>query len=199
MLSLTEQQASDYQTAGTTISDLGLNVRRMEDWPSIEHQLRHSDGAAVVHAGGLLLRRGVILNATQVSQERVKVDGGTRHNSAARHTYDRPDLLAAVVSSDGPVTIFSDGVRAFTLALRDRGLPWNPSGGEMWIDDASCPKCGAVVMVRKIILYGWRENEEGYCPICRSQVAAVHGWAVEVGLVKNTATIDRLLNFRKSP
>jgi hypothetical protein len=196
LLSLTQQQSSNHQTPGTPVTDLGLNIRRVADWPLIEHELRHCDGAAVVSFDGLLLKKGVILNPTQASQESVKTDAGTRHNSAARHTYDRPDLLAAVVSSDGPVTIFSDGARASTLALRDHALPWNPSGGEMWIDETSCPQCHATVTVRKIVLYGWREEEEGYCPICRSQVAEVHGWAIEVGLVKNTATIERLLKFR---
>jgi hypothetical protein len=41
--------------------------------------------------------------------------GGTRHTSAARHTYDCPDVLAFVVSIDGPVTVFSDGLRIAQL------------------------------------------------------------------------------------
>ena len=40
---------------------------------------------------------------------------GTRHTSAARHTYDCPDMLAFVVSTDGPVTVFSDGQRIADL------------------------------------------------------------------------------------
>jgi len=40
---------------------------------------------------------------------------GTRHTSAARHTYDCPDVLAFVVSTDGPVTVFSDGRRIAEL------------------------------------------------------------------------------------
>ena len=44
---------------------------------------------------------------------------GTRHTSAARHTFDCPDVLAFVVSADGPVTVFSDGQRIADLKLRD--------------------------------------------------------------------------------
>jgi len=106
LLALTGEQTTDHQTSGTSIGPLGLNVRRPEDWPLIEQQLRHTDGAAVVEGSGLLLRKGVILNPTAVSQTKVQTEGGTRHNSACRHTYDRPDLVALVVSSDGPVTIF---------------------------------------------------------------------------------------------
>jgi hypothetical protein len=40
---------------------------------------------------------------------------GTRHTSAARHTYDCPDVLAFVVSADGPVTVFCDGRRIVDL------------------------------------------------------------------------------------
>ena len=40
---------------------------------------------------------------------------GTRHTSAARHTWDCPDVLAFVVSTDGPVTVFSDGHRIADL------------------------------------------------------------------------------------
>lgn len=197
LLSLTEHQGPDHQTPGTSIAAIGLNVQRPQDWPLIEHELAHSDGAAVVESGGLLVKKLVILNPTPASQADVQTEGGTRHNSACRHTYDRPDLLALVVSSDGPVTVFADGVRASALALRDHGLPWNPSGGEMWTENATCPQCGAALAVRKIILYGFRESEEGYCPICKTQVASVHGWMVEVGLVKNNATIDRLREFRR--
>jgi DisA bacterial checkpoint controller nucleotide-binding len=197
LLSLIDSQSSDHQTNGTSIADLSLNVQRPRDWPLIEHELRHCDGAAVVHGSGLLLRKGVILNSTEVSQANVETEGGTRHNSAARHTFDRPDLLAAVVSSDGPVTIFSDGVRASRLVLPQHGLPWNPSGGEMWAENTRCPKCGSTLVVRKIVLYGFRESEEGWCPICSSRVAAVHGWAVEVALIKDTATIERLLELRR--
>jgi hypothetical protein len=197
LLSLSEQQNGDYQTAGTPMADRGLNVQKSVDWPLIEHELRHSDGATVVHHNGLVLQRGVIIASTPMSQELIRVDGGTRHNSAARHTFDRPDLLAFVVSSDGPVTIFSDGVRASELVLQDSGLPWNPSGGEMWTEDVSCPTCHASLAARKVILYGFREREEGYCPVCNSQVAEVHGWTVEVGLVKDTETIKHLLRFRQ--
>lgn len=199
LYSLIGNTSSDHQTPGVSVAALGLDVRRRTDWPLIEHGLRHSDGAAVVDANGLLLRKGVMLNQTPASQAKVQTEGGTRHNSACRHTYDRPDLIAFVVSGDGPVSIFSDGSRATRLVLPDHGLPWNPSGGEMWTETTTCPDCGAALVVRKTILYGYRGDEEGYCPICTSKVASVHGWSVEVGLIKNAATIERVRDFRQRP
>jgi DisA bacterial checkpoint controller nucleotide-binding len=196
LLSLTGVAIQDHQTAGISIAGLGLNVQKREDWPLIEHELRHCDGAAVVDTDGLLDRKGVMLNPTQISLKNVQTEGGARHNSACRHTYDRPDLLGIVVSSDGPVTIFSDGLLAFRLILSDHGLPWNPSGGEMWTEESGCPTCRAKLLVRKTILYGHRGDERGHCPICASEVAYVHGWRVEVGLIKDTVTVERLREFR---
>lgn len=185
-----------HQTGGVSVTALGLDVRKRDDWSVIEHELKHSDGAAVVGRDGRLLRKGVILVPTPIAQARVQTEGGTRHNSACRHTYDRPDLLAFVISADGPVTVFSDGLRAFSLVLPDRELPWNPSGGEMWTDEISCPRCGSTLTIRKIVLYGWRSLEEGECPICDEEAASVHGWRVEIGLVKDAATIERIREFR---
>ncbi len=48
---------------------------------------------------------------------------GTRHTSSARHTYDCPDVLAFVVSADGPVTVFSDGQRIADLKVSNQLVP----------------------------------------------------------------------------
>jgi DNA integrity scanning protein DisA with diadenylate cyclase activity len=66
----------------------------------------------------------VILRATKVSERAVASIGGTRHTSAARYTYDCPEALAFVVSTDGPVTVFSDGRRIAELkAANPQALP----------------------------------------------------------------------------
>jgi DNA integrity scanning protein DisA with diadenylate cyclase activity len=199
LYTLTDVDNSDHQSPGISVVELNLNVNDPRDWALIEHELRHTDGATIVARTGRLLRKNVILNSTPAAVEHIHTEGGTRHNSSCRHTYDRPDVLAFVVSADGPVTVFSDGARAFSLVLRDRKLPWNPSGGEMWLGESTCPRCASQLIVRKIILYGYREWEEGHCPICKAQVGSVHGWGVEVGLLKNAITIDRIAQFRHRP
>jgi hypothetical protein len=152
------------------------------DWPLIEHELRHTDGAVVVARGGRVLRKAVILNPSAAATKAVTVDGGTRHNSAGRHTYDRGDLLAFVVSADGPVHVYSDGRLASALTFPERDkVPWNPSGGDMWTEEVRCPKCEVLLMVRKI---------------CPAEVARVHGWHIDVGLVKDDSTIERIRRFR---
>jgi DNA integrity scanning protein DisA with diadenylate cyclase activity len=196
LYSLTDVDGRAHQNDGESIEALQLNIRDRNDWATIEHQLRHTDGAAVIRRDGRVLRKGVILAASQEAA-RIRTKGGTRHNSACRHTFDRPDLLAFVVSADGPASVFSDGVYAASLVLPEGEMPSNPSGGEMWTDYEECPRCGSNVMVRKIILYGWRDSEEGQCPICDAEVGSINGWKVEVGLLKDAHSIERISAFRQ--
>jgi DNA integrity scanning protein DisA with diadenylate cyclase activity len=79
------------------------------------HQARYRDGALLVSHDGRLLAVNVILRPEQSGQQTVLTHRGTRHASAARHTADCPDVLAFVVSADGPVTVFSDGRRVADL------------------------------------------------------------------------------------
>ncbi len=55
----------------------------------------------------------------------------------------------------------------------------------MWTDETNCPRCGARVTLRKIVLYGWRDCEGGRCPVCNAEAGSVHGWKVEVELAKD--------------
>jgi DNA integrity scanning protein DisA with diadenylate cyclase activity len=58
------------------------------------------------------------MRPSRQSEQAVPATKGTRHTSAARHTYDCPDVLAFVVSTDGPVTVFSGGQRIADLKAR---------------------------------------------------------------------------------
>ena len=100
---------------GIGVSGLGLSVLNDADEPLLLHQVRYRDGALLVGRDGRLLAVNVILRPTRNSEQAVPLTKGTRHTSAARHTYDCPDVLAFVVSTDGPVTVFSDGRRIADL------------------------------------------------------------------------------------
>src|SRR5204863_6957004 len=94
---------------------LKLSVLNDAEEPLLLHQARYRDGALLVGHDGCLMAVNVILRATRTSEQAVPAMKGTRHTSAARHTYDCPDVLAFVVSTDGPVTVFSDGQRIADL------------------------------------------------------------------------------------
>jgi DNA integrity scanning protein DisA with diadenylate cyclase activity len=113
---LTEHPDAGHQRdAGIDVSPLNLSVLNESDEPLLLHQAKYRDGALLVAHEGSLRAVNVILRPTLVSEQAVAATKGTRHTSAARHTYDCPDVLAFVVSTDGPVTVFSDGRRIADL------------------------------------------------------------------------------------
>jgi DNA integrity scanning protein DisA with diadenylate cyclase activity len=103
---------------GVLVDALQLSVLNEAEEPLLLHQARYRDGALLIARDGRLLAVNVILRPTRASEHAVPATRGTRHTSAARHTYDCPDVLAFVVSTDGPVTVFSDGQRI--ADLKDR-------------------------------------------------------------------------------
>ena len=113
---LTEHhQAGPRRDEGIRVADVGLSVLHEDEEPLLLHQAKYRDGAMIVAHGGQLLAVNVILRPNRGSEQAVPAMRGTRHTSAARHTYDCPDVLAFVVSADGPVTVFSDGQRIADL------------------------------------------------------------------------------------
>jgi DNA integrity scanning protein DisA with diadenylate cyclase activity len=100
---------------GIAIAALNLSVLNAAEEPLLLHQARYRDGALLIGPDGRLLAVNVILRPTRASEQAVPAMRGTRHTSAARHTYDCPEVLAFVVSTDGPVTVFSDGQRIADL------------------------------------------------------------------------------------
>jgi DNA integrity scanning protein DisA with diadenylate cyclase activity len=107
--------AGHWRDQGIDVSGLGLTVLDEAEEPLLLHQARYRDGALAVARDGRLLAVNVILRPTRASERAVPAIKGTRHTSAARHTYDCPDVIAFVVSTDGPVTVFSDGQRIADL------------------------------------------------------------------------------------
>jgi DNA integrity scanning protein DisA with diadenylate cyclase activity len=115
---LTSHQPVDsHHDAGVSVAALRLSVLREDEEPLLLHQARYRDGAMIVGHDGTLRAVNVILRSTPASDRAVPARKGTRHTSAARHTYDRPDVLVFVVSQDGPVTVFSDGQRIAELRM----------------------------------------------------------------------------------
>jgi DNA integrity scanning protein DisA with diadenylate cyclase activity len=107
---------------GIAVAGLGLSVLNESDEPLLLHQVRYRDGALLFGRDGRLLAVNVIMRPTRNSEQAVPATKGTRHTSAARHTFDCPDVLAFVVSTDGPVTVFCEGQRVADLVATRRRL-----------------------------------------------------------------------------
>jgi DNA integrity scanning protein DisA with diadenylate cyclase activity len=118
-----EQPAGRRRDDGVRVEAMKISVLDAAHEPLVLHQARYRDGAMLVGRGGQLLAVNVILLSERASEEAVPPMKGTRHTSAARHTYDCPDVLAFVVSADGPVTVFSDGKRIADLRGSDQLVP----------------------------------------------------------------------------
>jgi len=112
---LTKPRPARCRDDGVRLETLGLSVMERAAEPLLLHQARYRDGAMLIAHDGRLLAVNVILRASHASERAVPPSGGTRHTSAARHTFDCPEVLAFVVSADGPVTVFSDGHRIADL------------------------------------------------------------------------------------
>jgi DNA integrity scanning protein DisA with diadenylate cyclase activity len=100
---------------GIELAALNVSVMNEIEELLVLHQVQYRDGAVLIGHDGRLLAANVMLRPSVASEGVVAATGGTRHTSAARHTYDCPDVLAVVVSASGPVTVFSDGRRIAEL------------------------------------------------------------------------------------
>ena len=105
--------------------DVSVTVRH--HYPAILAALMQTDLATVVDAAGRPHHIGVGLHWSAEAEQGVDVQGGMRHRSAARYTYDHAEAVAIVVSEDGPVTVFHHGKPlsqcAASLAMATAGEP----------------------------------------------------------------------------
>ena len=120
---------------------------------------------------------------------------GTRHTSARRFSYDRSETIVFTVSSDGPVTIFSDGLKigeidtydvfdALTDELFYRSVAPDSNDVESSSWETICPNCGKTSVIHEIFIYGWREDETVNCELCGTQIEARRCYTLNAQLVK---------------
>jgi hypothetical protein len=186
-----------FKSAGIDLEPLRLRIDTQLNTPSLSfaaHLLAQHDGATIVAQDGRLLRTGIHLTASNLAHEIVKPLRGTRHTSAKRASFDHPNTVVVAVSSDGPVTIFSDGMSIFELgwySATDDALSWIKTVGKSHEDDflvsgydAKCSRCGKTSEIEELTVVGWREDEEALCPVCNNVVATGLCWKIDANLKK---------------
>jgi len=92
-----------------------LNVTDHLHDDAIAAVLASVDGACLVEPNGDIAGIEAFLDNSARSVELGLGDHGTRHTTAARFSYDVAGAIVFVVSADGPVSVFSDGVRLMRL------------------------------------------------------------------------------------
>ena len=86
-----------------------LSIKNRRHFPALFASLQQHDLATLVSADGSVEYLGVGLRSSTEAERNVDSNRGMRHRSAQRFSYDHPSTTIAVVSDNGPVTIFRNG------------------------------------------------------------------------------------------
>lgn len=181
--------------SGIHIADGSLSLRKQAHRGAIMSLLAQMDGAAVIAPDGDLVEMGAFLRSSDQAQRLVSRWRGTRHTAAKRFSYDEPRSIVFVVSADGPVTVFSDGVNVIELkmftphhaaALVQQMLPDRDTAQDVDVvyHDIVCPRCGKMVRAEVIAVPGWADPAEGRCPCCGTIVLRQSSWRIRTKIVK---------------
>ena len=92
-----------------------LSIVNRRHFPALFASLQQHDLATLVTADGTVEYLGVGLRSSTEAERNVDSNRGMRHRSAQRFSYDHPSTTIAVVSDNGPVTIFRGG-RSLSLS-----------------------------------------------------------------------------------
>jgi DNA integrity scanning protein DisA with diadenylate cyclase activity len=145
------------------------------------------DGACFVGPTGQIEHVAVRLSPSDRATALVAPESGMRHTSAKLYSFDHPGCIVFVVSQDGPVTVYSDGMSV--LQLRAGPSYASSIGGVAHEHDmfgsrrpTSCPKCEKDLVVESVHGRHGEEPISVECPICRSpglesdNALAMHAW-----------------------
>ncbi len=160
----------------------------------LRHLLTYTDGAAILDAQARAIGVGAQLKYSEASKRLIEAQAGTRHTSAQRFSYDFAQGIIFVVSSDGPVTIFSDGMSVTDLEVRlaDERAIANPgvaAATDATIFDCSnevtCPRCHKQLKVEEADSNDLTKQEKSlHCPVCGNFLYSVRCSNLDVYVVK---------------
>lgn len=178
---------------GRDLSASGMGAANSAHFNALRSLLRQHDGALFIAPNGQVQSIGQHLKYTKNAEKFIKQVGGTRHTSAKRYSFDQPNAVVFVISEDGPVSVFSDGVKVTELAqetavetakyLRNL-VPSKAEDVHCYSRLAKCPNCGKKITVDVIVIYGLRDRENGNCPICGTEVHNEMCWQINTRVVK---------------
>jgi DNA integrity scanning protein DisA with diadenylate cyclase activity len=142
----------------------------------LRHLLTYTDGAVILDAQARAIGVGAQLKYSETSKRLVEAHTGTRHTSAQRFSYDFAKGIVFVVSSDGPVTVFSDGMSVTDLETRFTDENLVKTTDELFVPEAVFSSCTSEVMCqqcKKQLKIQESDNDEFkkqvrslHCPVC---------------------------------
>ncbi len=181
---------------GIGLSQASVNIGKDGHALMLAYYFSQLDGAMIFDLNGNLLRSGVHLKYSDKSAKYVSQVGGTRHTSAKRFSFDESGALCIVVSADGPVKVFSDGVSVADLhvysasshmsALRkvisDDGENDDRVWGNSFVE--TCGKCGKTSLIQQVTVAGWRDRETADCPVCGEEMYSANCFQISTRIIK---------------
>ena len=157
----------------------------------LRHLLTYTDGAAILSREAKFIGVGAQLKYSDDSKRLIEAYAGTRHTSARRFSYDFAKVVIFVVSSDGPVTIFSDGMSVVDLKVQLAGMATEnteplPTKFEMvsCSNELNCPTCKKKIKIEETEFVEYKNNKEIFCPVCGRFIYSVSCSGLDVYIVK---------------
>lgn len=163
-------------TVGLDLRELELSVNEVSAISRIEHLLKYHDGAAIISPEGTIEYLGAHLSYNEETAKNISEDGGTRHTSAKRFSFEHGEAIVFVVSQDGPVSIYSDGYKVTEMAANlgsslssglKRMVPEKADDVDNHIVNMKCPKCERNIRIEEVVVIGWKSSESVDCPCCQ--------------------------------
>ena len=179
---------TEIQTTGQDISEFNFSI--LDETRSITfcHFLSQVDGATFLNSQGEFMRTGIHLKNTNKSRALIPELKGTRHTSAQRFSYDFSNTLVITVSSDGPVTIFSDGVNIASLTIHPsykaahdlkKMLPEKTEDITSSSYEVICQHCKKRLIVEQVNVVDWNKDTDISCLVCQSLLRTVNCFTIE--------------------
>lgn len=172
-----ERTVEGLSDKGFDVGEMGLRTTNESEYPVIEHLLKYRDGAAIIGPTGNIERVGTHLLYGDDAAEKIQPDGGTRHTSAKRFSFEHGETVVFVVSQDGPVSIYSDGYKVTEMATQlgsrvsavlKKMVPDKAGDVDNHDIDRKCPNCGRRIRIQEVVVTGWKSHESIDCPCCQS-------------------------------
>ncbi|HEY9300362.1 MAG TPA: DNA integrity scanning protein DisA nucleotide-binding domain protein [Phormidium sp.] len=160
----------------------------------LRHLLTYTDGAVILDAQARAIGVGAQLKYSEASKRLIEAHTGTRHTSAQRFSYDFSKGIVFVVSSDGPITVFSDGMSVTDLEIHsiDKTLLENTAEPSMpeaanspCLGEVICKGCKKRLKIQEIDSGEFKKQERSlHCPICSHFIQSANCSNLDLHVVK---------------
>lgn len=182
------KENAELLATGQDFSNFNFSILDEERSASFCHFLSQTDGATFLNSEGQFVRTGIHLKNSNKSRSLIPEFKGTRHTSAQRFSYDFSDTLVITVSSDGPVTVFSDGVNIANLNIHPshkaahdlkKKFPEKEKIFTSSTYEIICIQCDKRLVLEQVNAIGWDKDIIVTCLVCQSPLLTVNCYTVE--------------------